>query len=274
MARRLLDEHRIRRACGSRPTAVLRSAPRWRRGPENRWSPPQNPSASVGPADERAAVAQRLRGTNDVGVVLGPVVVTCRAVLTADDGDHEGAVGQGFETVNITGRDNHGDLARRELNVLDHPQFGMPLDLAVICSRIHRMPQATTAYDDGLPNAVIVRRNQLVFRELVECERQLAVVIEILGIIDVVRLALTPKLEKVRASRQGLSRAQQAATQPLAVVICVVLVDGFDQRPCASAHGGVIAKLGHEQTPKKWMVAGYPRLIRVILISSHTDCTT
>src|SRR6202158_4374449 len=94
---------------------------------------PRKPIVSVaksirragGPSDERAAVAQRLRGANDVGVVLGPVVVTCRAVLTADDGDHEGAVGQGLETVNIARRDNHGDLARRELDVLDHPQFGM-----------------------------------------------------------------------------------------------------------------------------------------------------
>src|SRR3982074_693822 len=120
MAGRLLDEHRIRRACGSRPTAVLRSARRWRRVPENRSSPPQNPSVErEAPSDEHAAVAQRLRGTNDVGIVLGPVVVTCSAVLAADDGDHEGAVGQGFETVNIAGWDNHGDLARRELDILD-----------------------------------------------------------------------------------------------------------------------------------------------------------
>src|SRR6202521_5414541 len=250
MARPLRYEHRIRRACGGRPKAVLQSARRSHRVPENRSSPQQNPSANVGPSDERAAVAQRLRGTNDVGIVFGPVVVTRSAVLAADDGDHEGPVGQCLETVKITGRDNHGDLARRELDVLDHPQLGMPFDLAVICPGINRVAQATTAYDDGLPNAVIVRRNQLVFRELIERERQLAVVVEILGIVDVVRLALSPKLEKVRASRQGLRCSQQAAAQPLAVVIYIVLVDGFDQRLCASAHGMVIAKVRHEQTPK------------------------
>src|ERR1700730_11196342 len=126
----------------------------------------------------------------------------------------------------------------------------MPFDLAVICPGINRMAQTATAYDDGLPNAVLVWRNQLVFRELVERERQLAVVVEILGIIDVVRLTLCPELEQVGASRQRLRCSQQAAAQPLAVVIYIVLVDGFDQRLCASAHGMVLAKIRHEQTPK------------------------
>jgi hypothetical protein len=108
---------------------------------------------------------------------------------------------------------------------------------SVVYAFVGRVFQRATAKHQGFPNAMVMRRDELALGELIEFQSQLIVVIQPLGVFNVVGLAFDAQFVQVRPLRDREGCVQQTLTQLAAVVVMRVGVNGADHPSRAGSDG-------------------------------------
>ncbi len=170
-------------------------------------------------------------------------VMPCFGVVAADDGDRIGALFQRHEGVDFGGLRHDRDVAGLQFAIVDDREVGIAFLAAVVLALVHGVLEAPLVDCERFPHAVIVRRDAFALWEFVERDDELAIVIEVLRVIDVIALPLDAERQQIGLRDNPLQRTLQRLHQSGVVVF--VLLDDVHDVERALAHDLFTVRGGH-----------------------------
>ena len=91
-----------------------------------------------------------------------------RRVLAANDGEGEGVIGHGLETVDVTRRHDHGDISDFHHHFFHHLELRVTFNALVVYAFVGRVLQRATAKHQGFPDTMVMWWDELALGEFIE----------------------------------------------------------------------------------------------------------